>query len=125
MRFCEEPGCPGIAKSGAFCERHQSASARTVNQPSDPWYAKAAWRGKYGIRLWKLRQTPLCESCEKAPATQVHHLRDEWKVTRDWFLFLGGYNGEFLQSLCAKCHSEITMNQIKERGLGGLTCKSQ
>jgi hypothetical protein len=53
-------------------------------------------------------------------ACQVHHLDDSWKVTRNWFIFMGGYNGELLQSLCGPCHSEETMKQIKERGLAGL-----
>jgi hypothetical protein len=122
MKFCGEPGCPNITNTGAFCDQHQSSATRTVRPPADPWYARAAWKGKYGIRLWKLKQNPLCEICGSV-ATQVHHLRDEWKVTRDWFLFRGGYNGEFLQSLCGKCHSEITMRQIKERGLEGLQCR--
>lgn len=124
MKFCAEPGCPNITKTGAFCEQHESSATRTVRPPSDPWYAKAAWRGKFGIRRWKLKQNPLCESCGK-PASQIHHTDDTWKVTRNWFVFLGGFNGELLQSLCTKCHSAITMNQIKERGLGGLTCKGQ
>jgi hypothetical protein len=123
MRFCEEPKCPNIAKTGNFCEVHSASSARTVKQPSDPWYSRKEWRGKFGVRLFKLKRNPMCELCG-AKASQVHHLRDEWKVTRDWFLFMGGYNMEFLQSLCGKCHSEITMQQIKERGLEGLQCKS-
>jgi hypothetical protein len=124
MNFCSESGCPGIAKTGNFCEQHQSAASRTARQPSDPWYGRSEWRGKFGVRLYKLKQNPLCENCG-AKASQVHHTRDEWRVTRDWFLFMGGYNMEFLQSLCGKCHSEITMKQIKERGLEGLRCNAQ
>jgi 5-methylcytosine-specific restriction endonuclease McrA len=125
MKFCEEPGCPKIAKTGQFCEDHQNISTRTVTvrPPSDPWYAKAAWRGKYGVRRYKLKKNPMCEKCGE-PATQVHHLDDSWKVTRNWFIFMGGYDAQLLQSLCTRCHSEETMKQIKERGLEGLKCNA-
>jgi hypothetical protein len=118
LKFCAETGCPGIAETGMYCPAHQNASSRNpdVKRPNDPWYARAAWKGKYGVRRAKIRRDPLCEKCG-AIATEIHHTRDEWKETRDWFLFMGGYNMEFLQSLCARCHSGITMDQIKERGL--------
>jgi hypothetical protein len=123
MQFCHITGCPGIARTGVFCEAHKSPTARTERARSDPWYGRKEWRGRWGIRRFKLKRNPICEVCNVNHATQVHHLRDEWRVTRDWFLFMGGYNMEYLQSLCAKCHSAITMNQIKERGLEGLQCK--
>jgi hypothetical protein len=119
MNFCGEPKCPNIVKHGAFCDDHKNVAARTVRLPADPWYGKSAWRGRYGVRRYKLKQNPMCEICGN-PATQVHHTDDSWKVTRSWFIFLGGYNMEFLQSVCGPCHSEITMKQIKERGLAGL-----
>jgi hypothetical protein len=122
MKFCGELNCPGIAKTGLFCPEHQSSVSRTARPPADPFYAKAAWRGKYGIRLWKLKQNPACEKCG-AVASQIHHVDDTWRVTRDWFVFMGGYNGALLQSLCGPCHSEITMTQIKERGPEGLVCR--
>jgi hypothetical protein len=124
MNFCAEPRCPNIAKTGNFCDDHKNTAARTVRPPADPWYAKAAWRGRYGVRRYKLKQNPLCEKCG-SPATQVHHTDDSWKVTRNWSIFLGGYNMELLQALCGPCHSEETMKQIKERGLEGLRCKNQ
>jgi len=115
MRFCSEDGCPDVALSGSFCEKHADPLNRKVqNAPRherDAWYKRAAWCGKYGVRLFKLQRTPLCEICGNK-ATQVHHLREEWKEKGDWFLFMGGYDMEFLQSLCGRCHARISMKNL-------------
>lgn len=136
MRFCDQPGCPGIAQTGAYCAEHQSAETRTSSRaarhPNEAWYTKSAWRGVYGVRLYKLRRNPVCEyvatdgtKCT-ARATDVHHIDGSWKENSDWTLFIGG-RGTLedptpnLMSLCHRHHSDITMQQIKE----GITCKSQ
>jgi hypothetical protein len=122
MRFCEEGGCPNIAVTGMFCATHQNSTTRKVKQlhPNDKWYARAAWKGPYGVRRYKLLRNPICEfvSEKSEPcarrAEDVHHIDGTWKEKGDWQLFLGGVNMENLMSLCKCHHSEITMNQIKE-----------
>ncbi len=114
MRMCEEGGCVGIAVTGNFCPAHVDPLNRKVrNTPRhemDKWYRLAIWRGPFGVRGMKIRRNPLCEICG-ARAQDVHHTR-EWKDTRNWFVFLGGIDMEFLQSLCKKCHSAITMKEL-------------
>ena len=114
MNFCQEGGCVGIAVTGNFCPDHvDPINRRERNTPrhvNDAWYRLAAWRGVYGVRNHKIRRNPQCEICGKK-AEQVHHLRP-WKDAGDWFLFLGGIDMEFLQSLCRKCHSAITWREL-------------
>ncbi len=115
MKFCAEGGCPGIATTGDFCESHKEATTRkTQNAPrhvQDKWYALAAWKGPYGVRAYKLKRNPQCEICGAA-AQDVHHLRP-WKDSASWFVFMGGIDMEFLQSLCKRCHARITMNEFQ------------
>lgn len=118
MRLCDEGGCSGIALTGNFCPLHTDPLKRKKrNAPrhvNDAFYRRAAWKGPYGVRGMKIRRNPICEipGCGKR-ATQVHHLREEWKENGDWFLFLGGIDMEFLQSLCASCHARISMQQMQ------------
>jgi hypothetical protein len=118
-KFCAEPGCVDIAKTGKFCSAHltdnylrRKNAARPAN---DSYYGRGAWRGPYGARPYKLRNTPICEAegCNE-PATEVHHIDDSWKQTGDFRMFIDQSN---LQALCQKHHSEITMKRNQERGL--------
>jgi hypothetical protein len=108
-----EPGCPGIAKTGKFCDAHKADNyikRRNAARPErDSWYDLAAWRGPYGARGYKLRHDPMCEidGCGKS-ATDVHHIDDSWKQTGDFRLFIDQKN---LQSLCHEHHSAITMKE--------------
>lgn len=117
VNFCAEGGCPGLALTGNFCELHSDPLKRAVrNTPrheSDAWYRKAIWKGPHGVRGMKIRRNPICETpgCGMT-ATDVHHTRP-WKDSRDWFIFLGGIDMEFLQSLCKRCHSAITMKEFQ------------
>ena len=116
MKFCAEGGCADVALTGNFCNLHSDPLKRAVrNTPAhvnDAWYGRKEWGGKYGIRGIKIRRNPFCEmeGCQNR-ANQVHHLKP-WKDASDWFLFLGGYDCEFLQSLCAPCHSRITSREM-------------
>jgi hypothetical protein len=116
MKFCEEGGCVGIAVTGNFCPLHTDPVNRkernTPRHPMDKWYQLAVWKGPYGVRGMKIRRNPVCETpgCGRK-AEDVHHTRP-WKDTEDWFVFLGGIDMEFLQSLCKKCHSAITMKEL-------------
>ena len=117
--FCAEPGCPGIAKTGRFCQLHIADNyqrRKNAARPErDEWYGRGAWRGPYGARGYKLRNTPFCEKpgCTR-PATDVHHKNDEWKHTGDFRAFIDQNN---LESLCHEHHSEETMKRNQERGL--------
>jgi 5-methylcytosine-specific restriction enzyme A len=117
-RCCAEPGCNGVALAGRFCLLHTSnnyASRRDSrrgreNPETYAWYDLAAWRGKYGLRLWKLRETPVCEKCEREAATDVHHKDGSWREggAGAWDKFMDRKN---LEALCHRCHSEITAKE--------------
>jgi hypothetical protein len=116
MKFCSEGGCAGVAAVGDFCEAHTDPSTRaarntTPRHPLDKWYSRACWKGPNGVRGLKIRRCPNCEICG-APAKDVHHTRP-WKDAADWFVFMGGIDLEFLQSLCKKCHAAITMREMQ------------
>jgi hypothetical protein len=142
MQFCSEPNCPGIAKTGAYCDAHQNSAARTsqraARHPNEKWYSHRAWRGVYGVRNYKLRRNSVCEYVEtdgtkcKCKAVDVHHIDGSWKETggwEGWILFIGG-RGTLedptpnLMSLCKAHHAKITMESIKE-GTAVSACKSQ
>ena len=116
--FCSEPGCVGIANTGKFCPAHVADNylkRQNATRPDiDSWYSRAAWRGPHGVRRFKLHRFPICETpgCGK-PSTEVHHTRD-WKLTRDWFVFMGGIDMEFLQALCHECHSRVTLEENRK-----------
>lgn len=114
MNFCSEPGCVGLAAKGKWCPLHVAdnyAKRRNAARPErDGWYSLAAWRGPYGARGYKLRNSPMCEDengCDKV-ATDVHHIDDSWKVTGDFRLFIDQNN---LQSLCHEHHSAKTLKE--------------
>jgi len=126
MQFCRIDGCPGIAKTGLFCDQHKNETTLSVRKrhPNEKWYSHMCWRGKYGVRRFKLRHSPICEYVAEdgtkcsARATDVHHIDGSWKETGNWELFLGGkgtleHPCPNLMSLCRVHHSEITMQQIK------------
>ena len=113
IRFCCQGGCTGLAKNGRFCEKHktnndQANADRARNkQETNKWYSKRVWRDR--LRPMKLRLNPICEidGCNRV-ATDVHHIRDEWKRTKDWELFTTMEN---LKSLCHEHHSAITLKE--------------
>ncbi len=116
--FCAEPGCVGIARTGKFCAAHIADNylkRKNAARPErDSWYSLAAWRGPYGARGYKLRNTPLCETpgCGK-PATDVHHKDSSWKLTGNWRLFIDQTN---LESLCHEDHSRVTNEEQRRNG---------
>jgi len=127
MQFCREPNCPGIAKTGLFCEQHQTSTTLSLRgrHPNERWYYRKEWRGRWGVRRFKIRRDPICEYVEEngmkcaAHATDVHHIDGSWKEKGDWILFIGGVGTlenptPNLISLCRFHHSAITMQQIKE-----------
>lgn len=115
MRFCAEGRCAGIAVTGDFCDAHKDAPTRAPhNQPhhvQDRWYGLACWKGPNGVRRYKLKRNPQCEICGVL-AQDVHHLKP-WKDSANWFIFMGGIDMEFLQSLCKGCHAKITVSEFQ------------
>lgn len=64
-------------------------------------YNSTKWRK---LRLSYLMLHPMCEECEKNPATDVHHIKSfivNGEI--DWGLLLNENN---LQSLCKDCHGK-------------------
>lgn len=59
------------------------------------------------LRLWFLREHPLCAVCGR-PAEHVDHVRPK---PPDW----PEYDQDNLQALCASCHSKKT---AQEKGIG-------
>lgn len=127
MNFCRKDGCPGIATQGLFCPAHKNETALAARErhPNEKFYAKAAWKGTYGVRRFKLKRNPVCEFVAEdgtkciAPTSDIHHVDGSWKETGDWTLFLGGVGTledpcPNLMSLCRRHHSEITMQAIKD-----------
>jgi len=117
-KFCAGPGCTAITQTGRFCDKCKVVNAKqqaAARPELDSWYNRAAWRGPYGVRAYKLRHDPLCEieGCGKW-AEQVHHKDDSWKATGDWRSFIDQNN---LQSLCHEHHSSETMKRNQERGV--------
>jgi|SRR5208282_207845 len=115
-RCCAEPGCNGVAHDGRFCALHAKdnyASRRDAcreNPETRGWYSRKAWCGKYGLRLWKLRENPVCEKCGREAATDVHHKDGSWREggAGAWDKFMSRSN---LEALCHSCHSEITAKE--------------
>lgn len=114
LTFCAEPGCDGIATNSRWCEKHRASNyekRRDQDRPErDSWYDRAAWKGPYGVRGYKLRTNPICEDCMRKKATDVHHIDSSWKESGDWGLFIDQNN---LMSLCHECHSRRTLAEIR------------
>jgi 5-methylcytosine-specific restriction endonuclease McrA len=77
-------------------------------------YGLAAWNSpRYGLRIWKLNENPLCEAKERdgsdcrSAATEVHHIKDH-KGNVDLF-----FDRKNLQSLCKPHHSEETARRVQ------------
>jgi 5-methylcytosine-specific restriction endonuclease McrA len=87
--------------AAARTRRHeQSVEARRPRDRHDP-YARRAW---CTLRSVKLAAEPICESCGRTPANEVHH-RNSNPWDNSWLN---------LVSLCKSCHSRTT---AYERGL--------
>jgi len=137
MKFCDFTNCPNVAETGHFCAEHKDTPRVDARQrhPNDRFYGLAAWKGKYGVRRYKLLRNPICEFVEQNgtqcthKAQDVHHIDSSWKETGDFRLFMGGIDMENLQSLCKPHHSAITMQQIKDgtsvSANGEVICKVQ
>lgn len=112
VRPCAHPGCGTLTTKGR-CEKHRIIpDVRGTRQKK---YDKRFWRD--GLRMEKLRTTPLCEDCEAKGLTVIaHHVdhKDGDSNNDQW---------ENLRSLCAPCHSRKTVLHDggfgNVRGIGG------
>jgi 5-methylcytosine-specific restriction protein A len=108
---CNYLGCDARTTE-RFCPAHKALAAREYNQTRRSPDANALYGRRWRtIRDAYIARHPLCELCETAgllvPAEQVHH-----KLPLDQ----GGTNDDAnLQSLCASCHSRITITETNRR----------
>jgi hypothetical protein len=110
--ICKQSGCGKSVTNADYCDLHVHDNAATQydaqrrESPHRKLYDTAAWKR---VRAWKLGKYPMCEhkGCSR-PATVVHHKIDH---CGNWFLFIGGIEGENLESLCKPHHDEETMTR--------------
>lgn len=103
-RPCRQPGCSSYQVDGGYCEQHQ----RTDYAHYDDRRGTAAQRGYDArwrrVRNRKLNRNPMCEHCERKPATDVDHI----VPIRNGGARLRMSN---LQSLCRPCHATKTARE--------------
>lgn len=76
------------------------------------YYNNQAWRR---LRKYKLMTNPICEYCEDAVATAVHHIKsfvDEIDELKQMELFLDFDN---LMSVCQNCHNMLHNEEMKRK----------
>lgn len=104
-----------MAYKDGLCSAHYTERNKVrIQERDNKWlylYKDPQWDGSGGLREQQLRTEPLCRMCRAehrlTPATVVHHvIAHQGNVE----LF---YDADNLQSLCASCHSSIT---VKEDG---------
>ena len=108
---CSKPGCPNLVDRGVrFCPEHAKAQATLY----DKHRGSAAERGYDAIwqkvRRRKLRRNPVCEECNREPATTVHHIIP---ISENPRLRLRADN---LMALCRDCHERIERDRGKRYG---------
>lgn len=107
---CREPRCAEIVEdiTKHFCEAHKENEAIELtafsrkHKPRDAFYSSARW---LAARKHKLALNPVCELCNRQPATEVHHIipKDE---RPDLALALSN-----LQSTDRSCHARESQKQ--------------
>ena len=110
QRHCAVPGCPNYAEGGAYCAAHRKDYNKMIRDPAVQKHYGRRWE-KISARF--LSKHPLCQQCQLAgrltPATETHHIKP---VTE------GGTDEDAnLMALCKPCHSRITMEEVRGRGL--------
>lgn len=113
LRPCRHPGCRTLVPGG-YCDKHQPPRRAADRK------ASAAWHDLYDLPIWKLQlrpeqlaREPFCRECwtprrARVRATEVDHVKPH---RGDLQLFLDPNN---LQSLCHRCHSRKTMQELNE-----------
>jgi 5-methylcytosine-specific restriction enzyme A len=100
QRWCRIPGCNQLTrdKSG-YCQAHKKGHRKLKGdrKQADPFYVSSQWKK---FRKWFLTQEPICQVCQREPATTIHHLH-EIKAGGDPLLVSN------CQAVCAGCHNRI------------------
>jgi len=113
---CPECGAPST-RGSRYCAAHKldnsEITARKMydahsRDPWHRWYSMALWRR---LRMWFLRQHPICEApgCT-TPANEVDHRIPHKGV---WAMFVDPKN---LQALCKHHHSQKTAKESSFAG---------
>ena len=108
-RTCIYPGCPN-SSAHQYCDYHR----KLMNKLRSEYHNRKLYGRKWEhIRDRYVAKHPLCELCEAegrlTPAAEVHHILP---------LADGGDNSDAnLQALCKPCHSRITLQANKDKGL--------
>ncbi|MGM9649216.1 MAG: HNH endonuclease [Butyricicoccaceae bacterium] len=107
MHPCAHVGCWKLT-TARYCAEHQQTDPRAVRHKM---YGSRQWAR---IRQDQLMREPFCRSCaaqgRRVRATEVDHIIPH---RGDASLFADKNN---LQSLCKRCHSMKTMQEINENG---------
>jgi len=77
-----------------------------ADRPGKHLYWRARWRHPVsGLRATRLRHNPICQECNREPATQVDHIVEHKGDER---LF---WNFENTRSVCHQCHAEKSASE--------------
>jgi 5-methylcytosine-specific restriction protein A len=115
IKLCLSPKCPNPATARGRCdfhrklqERQRSRVRRQEGRERNRFYARKHWAM---VRRHKLRLDPICELCDVALASEVHH-----RIALDD----GGdvYAMGNLVSTCKPCHSRQTRREQVGRAAG-------
>jgi 5-methylcytosine-specific restriction enzyme A len=108
LRQCKR--CPQTAEQGSrYCIAHASYEAvRSADYRSRNMlrhlYSSRAWRA---LRSRILAAQPICLECNRAAATEVHHVKRATTLTEREF-----FNATNLKATCKPCHSRTTATEV-------------
>jgi 5-methylcytosine-specific restriction protein A len=108
MRLCTAPGCSEPVGTGNRCREHNRERNRRYASANRPTYNSGRWRL---TRHRKVHIDPICELCENALATEVHHRTPLTEDDSDG----NRYSITGLVSVCSPCHSRETRHEQLER----------
>lgn len=129
LRPCSHPGCPTLVRSGRCPTHRTSAPAHTSTSAPASTAAAAApsrvlprfdhlHKPFYNSRKWRLARKaylllhPICETCHRAPSTEVHHVLS-LELRPDLALDPSNFMAQ-----CKPCHSRETVRQDGGFGRG-------
>lgn len=115
-RPCRRNGCSELVERGEpFCQKHKKAERKRYDKDR----GTPAERGldtRWGkLSKWILKRHPVCQECNKQPATLVHH---HIPISEAPHLRLraDGAGGQMLRALCRDCHERIERERGKRWG---------
>lgn len=111
---CSHPGCPATTPRGvAYCDKHEPMHRRLADERRPETrriYNSSRWQR---VRAAKFKANPVCEECDTALATSVHHKQpvDECPDL--------AFDPDNLMSVCEPCHTKLDRERRRREG-GGL-----